>query len=576
MSRIRARELLRADVLRDYEPAAPGLEARIFAELDLMEPPSGLEHRVLAGFTAARPRTRVPWHPQWARGAVALVLAAVMVTGLLVVRHQASRSPASSSDQAPPQLAAHAITAARFTSPNTGLVLQSTGISSTADGGRHWTSLPQPAAGSNVIVRGVWTGPGGTELVVTEQVVEGVWPPITFWRSEDGGAHWQELQTPGDSHTSKEVSVKDANEAWAITEPVDSDSIATVWHTTDGGQTWHVQATFNAANARQGRYLGFMPNFLGDLVFFDSKHAFLAETGYEDPAEFGAKPPSVVATSDGGASWSRVYLPHPPPGIDSTNLGFTYAVPTAGGQVALVLSKGASLDSGYVYTTSDGHHWSGPRALPVSHLQGHLTVLDDAHWWWAAGTDVYFSSDEGLHWSLRGALPRPLEFADIRFTTATDGSALAPNMPGNVSNALLTTSDGGRTWTAMTPPDPIHVRVGCDAQPAPVTYQVQLSLVVGFGLSHPPAGIGVTASCRYWLSTRAANGVIDVALPPAQKDRVLTLGDFLDVWGNYSYQPLSGQRLVVTVNGDRYNGDVRSVPLRPNANIVIEPASAGQ
>jgi photosystem II stability/assembly factor-like uncharacterized protein len=559
-----ARELLRADVLRDYQPAAPSLESRIFTELDRVERPSGREHRVLAGLSAAG--------PPWARGAVALVLAAVMVAGLLVVRQQVSRSPSSSPEQAPPPLAAHAIAAATFTSPTTGLVVQSTGISSTADGGRHWTSLPHPAAGSNVIVRGVWTRPGGTELVVTEQVVQGVWPPITFWRSEDGGAHWQELQTPGDSHASTEVSVKDADEAWVITEP-DSGPIATVWHTTDGGQTWHAQATFNALIARQGHYLGFMPNFVGKLVFFDSTHAFLAETSDEDPPEFGAKPPSVVATSDGGASWSRVSLPDPPPGIDSTNLGFSYAVPTAGGQVALVLSRGASLDSGYVYTTSDGQHWSGPRALPVSHLQGHLTVLDDAHWWWAAGPDVYFSSDEGLHWSLRGALPRPLTFADVRFATATDGSALAPNLPGNVTDTLLTTTDGGRTWTAMTPPDPIHVRVGCDAVPAPVTYQVQLSVLYAGGLQHPPAGVGVTASCRYWLSTAAANGVIDVALPPARKDETLTLGDFLDVWGS-SYLLPPGEKVVVTVNGDRYNGDARSVPLRPNANIVIEVPTA--
>jgi hypothetical protein len=138
MSRTRARELLRADVLRDYQPAAPDLEARIFTELDSMGPPSDREH--LAGLSAPRRWTGAAWQPHWAMGAVALVLAAAMVTGLLVVRQQTSRSPAASTGQAPPPVAAHGIAAAMFTSPNAGRVVQSSGISSTTDAGRHWTN----------------------------------------------------------------------------------------------------------------------------------------------------------------------------------------------------------------------------------------------------------------------------------------------------------------------------------------------------------------------------------------------------------------------------------------------------
>jgi hypothetical protein len=150
---------------------------------------------------------------------------------------------------------------------------------------------------------------------------------------------------------------------------------------------------------------------------------------------------------------------------------------------------------------------------------------------------------------------------------------VAANIAGSSANTLFTTADGGRTWTALTPPDPIHTRVGCDAAPAPVTFHVRLSELVTGLPSHPPPGVGVTSGCRYWLTTRAGDGVIDVALPQPQRDTVLTLGDFFDVWGS-AYQPVPGQPLLVFVNGQRYPGDLRSVPLEPHADIVVEPYGA--
>ena len=99
-----------------------------------------------------------------------------------------------------------------------------------------------------------------------------------------------------------------------------------------------------------------------------------------------------------------------------------------------------------------------------------------------------------------------------------------------------------------------------------------------------PPGIGVAApqrrdgayvrggSCSYPLSTSEPTGVIELA-----SRRRPTLGDFFDVWG----QPLSqrrvlgfatapGRPLMAFVNGRRWRGGVRAVPLRRHASIVIE------
>jgi photosystem II stability/assembly factor-like uncharacterized protein len=143
-----------------------------------------------------------------------------------------------------------------------------------------------------------------------------------------------------------------------------------------------------------------------------------------------------------------------------------FAVPSAGGQLALVLNSigprrehllGPTSTRAYGYATADGgQHWAGPRALPGAPsvvVSRRLAVLDDAHWWWGTGTDVYFSSDQGRHWAARGALPRPEQLGDLDFVNATDGWALASSTTGR---ALFATSDGGRTWAAVTPPDPVE------------------------------------------------------------------------------------------------------------------------
>jgi photosystem II stability/assembly factor-like uncharacterized protein len=560
--------------------------------LDLTEPPGGLEDRVLAGFPAAGTRRMRPGRRrQWALGAVALLMAAVTVAALLVVRPPAAHVETGASVprpaavvQAPPPVSSHVIAAASFTGQGNGWIAQSAGVSATADGGRHWTAHPGPDLSSGVL--GIWTGPGDEVLVVTRQRFVPGDPPAelspVFWRSIDGGAHWRELRPPGggppQAFQAYPLWVKDAREAWLVTQSGGLDPVATVRHTTDGGQTWQQQATFDV-RAALGRDESVVQ---GELVFLDSRRGVL-QTGGSTGPDFPPEPPSVLATADGGAHWTKVHLPQAPPGIDSTNQAGALVVPTHGGDLALVLqgvgtgrdaSGAAKLSPAYVYSSPDGGlHWVGPRALPgdggpLGNV--HLTALDDTHWWWAVGTDVYFSSDRGRHWSPAGALPNPAQISDLRFSTATDGWARAANMAGNGPNTLFLTSDGGRTWSAVEPPDPIRVRVGCDAVPAPaVTYHVHLSYLASGGLLLPPAGVGVTSGCRYWLSTRDAAGVITVDLPQAQKGVVLTLGDFLDVWAT-DIQPQPGQPVAVFVNGQRYQGDPRAIPLREHADIVIE------
>jgi hypothetical protein len=99
-----------------------------------------------------------------------------------------------------------------------------------------------------------------------------------------------------------------------------------------------------------------------------------------------------------------------------------------------------------------------------------------------------------------------------------------------------------------------------------------------------PAGIGVApprtrdgayvsgGRCRYPLRTVEPTGLIEVEPP-----RGLTLGDFFDVWG----QPLEKRRVLgfharrgssvsVFVDGYRWSGNPRRVPLERHRAIVVE------
>jgi hypothetical protein len=128
--------------------------------------------------------------------------------------------------------------------------------------------------------------------------------------------------------------------------------------------------------------------------------------------------------------------------------------------------------------------------------------------------------------------------------------------------------------------------IRCDASEQ-VEYHIHVHLAVfvdGSGRSIP-YGIGVVAPaptrtpqgpfaqatrCYYWLHTHATDGVIHVESPSPRR---YTLGQFFDIWG----QPLTGGRVgqgigrvTASVDGARYTGDVRSIPLTEREDIQLD------
>ena len=97
-----------------------------------------------------------------------------------------------------------------------------------------------------------------------------------------------------------------------------------------------------------------------------------------------------------------------------------------------------------------------------------------------------------------------------------------------------------------------------------------LTIFVGGAPRQVPAGVGIGTTCFMLLHTHVADGIIHTESPV---QRVYTLGNFFDVWGT----PLDRRRVgdargpvTAFVDGRRFTGDPRRIPLLPHAQIQLD------
>ncbi len=134
----------------------------------------------------------------------------------------------------------------------------------------------------------------------------------------------------------------------------------------------------------------------------------------------------------------------------------------------------------------------------------------------------------------------------------------------------------------------VSQQYGC-SQPEMTTethYHVHLTFYVGgvppAGQEDPiPAQVGIQNSGFCWLHTHDGSGIIHIEAPFAKTPKNgFTLGDFLKVWRlsnpDATLAAGAGQKEVVYVNGQEYNGSPASVTLKSREDIVIEILASDQ
>jgi hypothetical protein len=134
------------------------------------------------------------------------------------------------------------------------------------------------------------------------------------------------------------------------------------------------------------------------------------------------------------------------------------------------------------------------------------------------------------------------------------------------------TAQGGRGQTVD--------GIGCGAQEyATLHVHTHLAIFYDGKQMQVPQYIGFAPSlvggCLYWLHTHDGSGIIHIEAPDISPPQggPYTLGMLFDIWG----QPLmrsgvAGLNGTVTafVNGTRYDGDLRAIPLGAHQQIVLE------
>jgi photosystem II stability/assembly factor-like uncharacterized protein len=221
-----------------------------------------------------------------------------------------------------------------------------------------------------------------------------------YLRTTDGGSNWTSGRIPGaTSLVLNSVAAIDADTAYFLGTSF-SGGDTRIYKTTDAGATWTMQYRDTSPGA-----------FLNSIAFWDDTHG-IAEG---DPVGGSF---TILTTSNGGADWNRTPAANIPPPLPGELAGFG---DTGGTVLAVEGTKNAWFGTGYVTTSTQ----------PIR---------------------VFRSTDRGQNWE---AVNTPLSTTG-RFTGVTT-IAFKDSLTGfagggdyrSPANTLVQTTDGGKSWTAV-------------------------------------------------------------------------------------------------------------------------------
>jgi photosystem II stability/assembly factor-like uncharacterized protein len=253
---------------------------------------------------------------------------------------------------------------------------------SLAGTGARWE--PQPS-GTPVRLRGV--------SAVDARVAWASGDKGTFVRTTDGGRTWKAGVVPGaDGLDFRDVDAFSASTAYVLS--IGEGEKSRIYKTVDGGGHWTLQFTNPTPGA-----------FFDGMAFWDEQHGI----AFSDPVEGHFL---LVATSDGGATWTPLSSEAWPP-----------ALPKEGGYAA----SGTSIA---VQGSNDVWFGMGGPAARVLHSP------DRGRTWTVAETPLATGDGGGVF--------------SLLFWNARDGLAMGGNHrhPEDPTGNVALTHDGGRTWSA--------------------------------------------------------------------------------------------------------------------------------
>lgn len=274
---------------------------------------------------------------------------------------------------------------------------------------------------------------------------DAVWVLIagTFlYRSTDRGTTWQQRPIPPGNFPRPEISFIDDQEGWLATGGVPETQCngagTTVWHTSDGGDTWQQVASVDSQS------IGYRQCKQG-LSFVDARQGLL---GAADPNSR----PTIYRTADGGHTWAPSTLPDPP-GFVSQGGGFTLypGLARGFGKTLLIpawgMQEGAQGETEYIFRSMDGGATWNYLATSGQGIN-NVTFVNESRWLKIFNNQSALETkDAGKTWH---SYPSDYEDAAGVPSVFVFGDPLVGY--GTVRGGIRRTVDGGLHWGLIKTP----------------------------------------------------------------------------------------------------------------------------
>ena len=225
------------------------------------------------------------------------------------------------------------------------------------------------------------------------------------------------------------ISILDNTAIWGAAIGGDGLYVDEFTKSTDGGETW-TSGTFGAGDPS-------MIFGINDMVAYA-------------PINSGSNP-GIYKTTDGGANWT-----YQSTAFSSSSFPNVVHFFNENDGVAQGDPLGGYFE---IYTTTDGgENWSRvPQANipdPVSGeygITGNYSAVGDNIWFGTNKGRVYRSTDKGYTWDVSSTTWGTSKAVDVTFKDALHGLAFQSYLDIGIVDELNETSDGGATWTSITP-----------------------------------------------------------------------------------------------------------------------------
>jgi photosystem II stability/assembly factor-like uncharacterized protein len=363
---------------------------------------------------------------------IAAAIAAMLVGAVLYIRAASPEPPVTFPPSPVPVLSGPYSATYDFITPSLGwaLVVDYSTFSTnywifkTTDGARHWQE------------QHVGRAEGGRTYLHFFDDQHGFAYAGISYRTEDGGAHWQEVEVPG---SIPYITFASPALGWAEAFEVGTQFL---YMTTNGGATWTLLPT------RLPGAAVLQPIFaIQSSTFRPSGEGWLGA---------GFLPSAVVyLTIDAAASWRTFELPTPRTTAAGPGYLTSPRLVPEGGVVVLVSDQSARVLDAFL-SSDRGTSWREVRFPIELTVSDGMSFVDASNWLVFRSGQIYKTTDAGVMWSAVSmtGLPDGWRYESARAIDAQHAWWAMVSSTRSTDSALAMTSDGGRHWRMLKPPQP--------------------------------------------------------------------------------------------------------------------------